>query len=165
MFIPQDLNVTLGNSFSLNEQYYFDSEGRIAVVNNSLSFVMSFKQYFQSNTVELSINSNSSLIQTKEKVKLSYNYQSQQIQLQPIISSGSSVEFSKSMGRSSEAILNQSRSSAVSTLKEIQLLFYILNSIQVTSIPILINMTMPMNLYETLRIFSSLVYWHIPAWS
>lgn len=35
---------------------------------------------------------------------------------------------------------------------------------QITAVPILLNMTMPNHLYETLRLMSAFVYWHIPAW-
>ena len=36
---------------------------------------------------------------------------------------------------------------------------------QVTALPILLNISMPIHLYESLRLMSSFVYAYIPAWN
>lgn len=53
----------------------------------------------------------------------------------------------------------------IDILRRVTFLFYILNSLQITTIFILLNIIQPANLYEFLRVIASLIFPFVPAWN
>lgn len=52
----------------------------------------------------------------------------------------------------------------VQEVKKFGFLLLILNSIQITSCLLLLNVILPQNLYEGIRFFASLVFYDVPNW-
>lgn len=53
----------------------------------------------------------------------------------------------------------------VATLKSVEIVFFFLNSIQLTALPILLNITLPAHVYESLRVMSQFVFISVPGWN
>ena len=53
----------------------------------------------------------------------------------------------------------------VEVIEDISLILFILNSIQASILPIFIKISMPPNLYYTIRIFTALIFGDVPMWN
>lgn len=49
-------------------------------------------------------------------------------------------------------------------IKKLGFMLLLMNSLQITSCLLLINLVMPQNLYEGIRIFASLIFFDVPPW-
>ena len=80
------------------------------------------------------------------------------------MSSGSSAEVSKAFSQASQSLISNDGFAVVSIVKNVQILFYLLSSMQITSTLILINTTLPIHLYSTLQVMASCVFTYVPSW-
>jgi hypothetical protein len=70
LFMNKDLLVTFGNEFKQDTDYIFENGGEIKVINNSISFTVTFNKQFTKNSMNLTIDSQNSSLKTSNNIKL-----------------------------------------------------------------------------------------------
>ena len=168
--IPEDFLVQL-SPLQENVDYYLsnkkfvilDSNLSESQLTNQISFNITFKDYVSNLHLDLKFNSNSSIM-SSEGVGMASSDLNISVSLPNLLSDGSTLELSKSLSSASESLLKQDGNAIFNLLKDVQIFLYFINSIQATAIPLLLNTTYPIHLYETLRVISAFIFHSIPQW-
>ena len=90
--------------------------------------------------------------------------QSYQMDLAPFLQDQSSAKLSKSLEKAAEDLLSSDEGQPINVFKRFSFILYFVNSIQLTSSLILLNVTWPQHTYATLRLISASVFMNIPEW-